>query len=448
MNRHTSRTAVASLRAPGAVVTLATIVLSLVPVAGADRPYLTAARKTATWIESTTIRTDRGTTWPSNPLDPKSTSRTLYSGSPGVILFLLEMHRATNEKIYLDRARAGADLLLSSVDVETESGLYEGLSGIGFTLQEVFKATGDARYRVGTMRVAELLRTRAKTAGRGAEWNDTTDVIAGSAGTGLFLLYAAHELNAPAYRDLAARAGERLIELGRPEAGGLKWAMSPSFPRLMPNFSHGTAGVAYFLATLYQDTKERRFLDAALAGGRYLQSIAKTEGDTCLIFHDEPDNPGLFYLGWCHGPTGTARTFYRLFQATGDRQWLEWTEKCARAVMTSGVPEKRTPGFWNNVSQCCGSAGIADFMLSMYRVTRDRAYLDFARHMTADLVARGLDDRAGPRWVQAENRTQPDLLIAQTGLMQGAAGIGLWLLRLDALDSGRPDVLRLPDSPF
>jgi lantibiotic modifying enzyme len=425
------------------------IAMTLASAGAADRSYLDAARQAARWIASSAIRSDRGVFWPSDPRDAATANRTLYSGSPGVVLFLLEMHRATKEPVYLDDARAGADVLMASLDAETGTGLYEGLAGIGFTLHEVFRATGDPRYRSGTVKVAELLRQRAKAAGRGIEWDGTTDIIAGSAGTGLFLLYAARELEAPAYREVARQAGERLLELARPEAGGLKWAMSPTFPRLMPNFSHGTAGIAYFLATLYQQTKDRRFLEAALGGGRYLQAVAKTEGDTCLIFHDEPDNQDLFYLGWCHGPAGTARTFYRLYQATGDRQWLEWTKRCARALMTSGIPEKRTtPGFWNNVGQCCGSAGIADFLFGLHRATGDRAYLEFARRITADLLHRGSRDQAGLRWVQAENRTQPDLLVAQTGLMQGAAGIGLWLLRLDALDTGRPDTLRLPDSPF
>ena len=42
------------------------------------------------------------------------------------------------------------------------------------------------------------------------------------------------------------------------------------------------------------------------------------------VFHHEPDGEDLFYLGWCHGPVGTARLFYRLHQATGDRQWRDW----------------------------------------------------------------------------------------------------------------------------
>ena len=39
----------------------------------------------------------------------------------------------------------------------------------------------------------------------------------------------------------------------------------------------------------------------------------------------------------------------------------------------------------------------------------------------------------GLKWIQAEHRLHPDRLTAQTGLMQGAAGVGLTLLRLDAL---------------
>ena len=41
-----------------------------------------------------------------------------------------------------------------------------------------------------------------------------------------------------------------------------------------------------------------------------------------------------------------------------------------------------------------------------------------------------------------------DRLLAQTNLMQGAAGIGLWLLNLDAFEQGETLHIVLPDSPF
>ena len=50
--------------------------------------------------------------------------------------------------------------------------------------------------------------------------------------------------------------------------------------------------------------------------------------------------------------------------------------------------------------------------------------------------------------MQAEHRVQPKLLVAQTGYMQGAAGIGTWLLRLDAAGIGRETFVRFPDTPF
>jgi hypothetical protein len=37
---------------------------------------------------------------------------------------------------------------------------------------------------------------------------------------------------------------------------------------------------------------------------------------------------------------------------------------------------------------------------------------------------------------------------AQTGWMQGAAGIGAWYLRLDAFEGGRKPSIRFPDSPW
>jgi len=52
------------------------------------------------------------------------------------------------------------------------------------------------------------------------------------------------------------------------------------------------------------------------------------------------------------------------------------------------------------------------------------------------------------RWIQAEHRTRPELLTAQTGYAQGAAGIGLALLHWDAFYQSREHGIRLPDSPF
>ena len=421
---------------------------SVVLMPAAERPYLEAAIKAAKWLEKSAVRTPHGLAWPADPKDPKTINNGLYAGTPGPVLFFLELYSSTGNQEFLQLARAGANDLLAKLAEEKGLGLYEGIAGIGFCLEETFKATKDQRFRDGFLACLKRIRDGAVKVGRGVEWSKVTDIISGNAGTGLFLLYANEELQEKAWLDLAEQAGKRLIELGRPENNGLKWAMDPDYPRLMPNFSHGTAGIAYFLASLSEKTKKKEFFDAALAGAKYLLSIAKTEGNACLVFHNEPDGKDLYYLGWCHGPAGTAQLFYRLSKITGEKDWMDWLQKSARGIMDSGIPEKETPGFWNNDGICCGLAGVGDFFLNLYRATKNAPYLNFCQRVTKTLMAKATAEDGRLKWIQAEHRVRPELLVAQTGLMQGASGIGLFLLHLDAFDRGTSPKINLPDSVF
>src|SRR6185295_19771493 len=357
--------------------------------------YLAAALQAARWIHTARVETPDGVLWLTGPERPEGLDSTpnLYTGSAGVVLFLLELARVTADKTHREEAAAGADSLIAALPEKVrldraESGLYTGVAGIGFTLFRVYQETGNDTYRKGALRCRDLIHAAAQPAGAGVQWDETTDIISGAAGTGLYLLQLARSTDDPASRELAARAGLRLIELGIPEAGGRKWRVDPSFERLMPNFSHGTAGVAYFLATLHRETGRKEFLDAAVDGARYLQSVANREGESCLIYHDEPDNKNLYYLGWCHGPVGTARLFIQLHRIGGKAGWLDWAVRGAKGILASGIPEHQTPGFWNNAGQCCGSAGVASFFLDLARLTDDESYLVFARRVAGNLLAR------------------------------------------------------------
>jgi lantibiotic modifying enzyme len=414
----------------------------------APGPDLDAAKQAAAWIRAGAMKTPEGTAWPAVPSEPSSVSYDLYSGVPGVVLFFVQAYLSTGDASYLEDARGGADLLLAKMSGVRGTGLYDGLAGIGFALEETFKATKNDNYRRGFLDGCERIRRGALAAGSGIEWSSTADIISGGAGTGLFLLYAYRETGDRSWLDLAAKAGSRLVELGRPENGGLKWAMDPSFPRLMPNFSHGTAGIAYFLAALYRETKRREFLDAALAGAKYLLSVAKTDGDGCLVFHDEPDNMDLYYLGWCHGPVGTARLFYLLAGIAGDGDWDDWVRRSANGLLKSGIPEQETPGFWNNAGICCGLAGVGEFFLDLYGAYRDPAYLAFSGRVADRLLAKATVEAGKMFWVQAEHRTRPGYLFAQTGYMQGAAGIGTFLLRAADVAGPKEKRVRFPDTPF
>jgi lantibiotic modifying enzyme len=216
-----------------------------------------------------------------------------------------------------------------------------------------------------------------------------------------------------------------------------------------PNFSHGAAGVSYFLASLYQATGERLFLDGALAGARYLEAVANKDAHGFKVFHHEPGGEDLYYLSWCHGPAGLSRLFYRLGQVTKDTGWHDKVERAAAAIQASGVPEQRTPGFWNNISQCCGNSGVGEYFLTLDRLTPNANYAQMVRRVAADNLRRSTVDGDGLKWIQAENRVQPDVVIAQTGFMQGAAGVGTFFLHCAAARRrARGAAIIWPDTPF
>jgi hypothetical protein len=84
----------------------------------------------------------------------------------------------------------------------------------------------------------------------------------------------------------------------------------------------------------------------------------------------------------------------------------------------------------------------------LYRITNDKKYIAFSKKMTHHLLKKAAPQGKGLKWIQAEHRVRPDFLVAQTGLMQGAAGIGLWLLKLDAFEKGKKEKISFLDSPF
>ena len=420
----------------------------------ASRPYLDLALRCAQWIDRSAQNIDGAVAWPADPLRPATIGLDYYNGMPGVVVFYANLARATGDARWRTRAEQGARYLVSQTDRagdKLNAGLYTGLAGLVGTYMTLGDPLELAPWTATAKDAAAKLAARARTVADGAEWLDSNDIISGTAGIGLLLHHAARKWNDKALADLSIRAGKRLIRTAQPAEGGLMWFPSATLTRNYPNFSHGTAGVAYFLATLYGSTKDKMFLDAALAGAKYLDAIATRRNGARAIFHVSDGGTDRFYLSWCHGPVGTARLFDRLYTTTGDAQWRQWIDELTAWVVQSGAPEQQSAGYWNNISQCCGATGIGQYCIDLTRHYKPAAAaaLDALRQrVPAHLASHASEDAAGLRWVQAENRTQPENLVAQTGVMQGAAGVGMFFLSLDAYSRQSPGPSPWPDSPW
>src|ERR1700712_5758081 len=83
------------------------------PLTSAD--FRNTAESAAKWIRSVEVPLAGGLTWLPEPDHPEkiatiSASPTLYSGNAGIVLFFLEMAKATGDASYLDEASKGADV--------------------------------------------------------------------------------------------------------------------------------------------------------------------------------------------------------------------------------------------------------------------------------------------------------------------------------------------------
>jgi lantibiotic modifying enzyme len=406
----------------------------------AANPYEDCAKDAVKWLRSSGFVTGAGKAWCAIPGDKTTLTADLYSGTAGVALLLAEASRRWNEPALAEEARlAGKEVRtwLEPLARNGYLGLYTGYAGCVWVLSELEKRgirdsawSGDA--------APDLVYTFANELAEKREATGVNDVISGLAGLGLAFLEKPLARDAELSVAAACGIGDRLLDRARKASVGLSWAMAEGAERELPNFSHGTAGVAFFLAKLYGAVRRKPYLEAAIAGADYLKSIANPDG---LVHHSDPDGLTRYYLGWCHGPAGTAQLWLQLHKATGKSEWRDLAVKGAQALTSLGVPEKRAEGYWNNEGLCCGTAGIGRFFLDMYRRTGEKPHLQAAEKCAGVILEKAVRDGAGARWSFAEHRVKPQEVAAQTGWMQGAAGIAAFLMEMS---SPRRAVFRLP----
>ena len=425
--------------------------------------YLKAAVGAASWIESLAVERDGNLFWAGIPGTPTTTTEcSLYYGSAGIVLFFVELFRATHQARYLRLARSAASGLLSCAerhDDDTLSwrfassretsnpGLYMGGAGVALSFLELYEATDEDEYLLLAKRAALGVHPQRMS---GAGWNGETDILSGAAGVGLMLIRVGSVLQDERLLQVARGAGDYLMAAGLFRAGRASARVSSASPdsRMYPNFAHGTAGMAFFLATLFEATRERTYLDASLHAARWLTKHRRKLKQGSAWYHHYPDGTDLFYAGWCNGPAGTARLFYLLGKLTGDEAWLDELQGCALRLRDIGIFRRRLRGLWN-VGMCCGIAGIGDFFAGMYSAFPDETHRRWALACADCLIQIASAGSPGLKWIQAEHRAHPRSRWAQPGYGQGAAGIGVFLLR--AANLGTPEFnvrLRLPDDPF
>ncbi len=381
----------------------------------------------ATWIG---LHSTQGRDWRLTPL-----GRDLYSGLPGVAVFLAQLAALTGEARYLNLARAAWSTVWNQRaavrDIIRSIGGFDGHGGMLWALAQLDRLWG------GEDLLAEAHAVVERMGDLVAE-DEAYDVLAGAAGAiaGLLALHGA----APSDRILAVAAvcGEHLLERARPMARGAAW-LSPAMKRIaaepLTGFAHGAAGCGWAMLELAAATGDDRFRRAAVNAFEYerglfepelgtwreVRTIDRTSVNVALSAGDD-----IYMLAWCHGAPGIGLSRLRALRRLPDPE--------LRAEAAIAVESTLARGFDRSHCLCHGDLGNAELLLEA-----------------------GLALGDGPRWRAEANRAGGRVLesiathgwrsglprgVEVPGLMTGLAGIGYGFLRL-ARPAQVPSVLLL-----
>ncbi|MGC4942380.1 lanthionine synthetase LanC family protein [Kribbella sp. DT2] len=264
------------------------------------------------------------------------------------------------------------------------------------------------------------------------------DMTLGTAGVLLGGVWAARH-GVDGGREFADRAAEILLTEAETETADVGWPFMPRRFRadagaVMPNLSHGLAGVSAALASAGLSLGRPELIAAAARVGEQLVSLGVTDGRGFVVQRYIPtdvNDEDEFTYTWCHGASGTSLAFAALdaagVESVAGAAPADWRERCLYSVRTSGLPARLHPGFWDNDGRCCGTAGVGDILLDAWHRTGSEEDLTFAILLADTLVEHALHE-GGTYWRFTEHRNEDPLLPPAVGWMQGAAGIAAYLL--------------------
>ena len=190
----------------------------------------------------------------------------------------------------------------------------------------------------------------------------------------------------PASEELALAALEWIAATAVADGDGVWWSGKPSSDEPDPTPYHGSAGIVLALLEAEAHFGDGRWGDLALRGTRWLAGAAGAD-------------------------------------AASGGGWRALVDRCWQTVITSGLPERVRPGFWDNCGRCCGTGGV--LALACDREVENGDGRAFADLLVADLGRRRARvDADGARWSNVEYRGQPARARASAGLGDGQRRVG------------------------
>ncbi len=373
----------------------------------------------------------------------------LYSGLPGILLFLSYLGWITGEARYTALAQAGLSTL-RTVAQQSQASLDQGaigaFTGLGSRLY-LFSHLAVLWNDPFMLREAEDLVQQLPGQ---IEKDDSFDLMNGAAGCIASLLGLYAFVPSTQILQSAVRCGEHLLAHAQPMQAGLGWkARRQDVP--LSGFSHGAAGIAWSLLRLAAISGVERFQETALAALAYERSLFSPKQRNWLDLSKRPNSPSLredqgttpalaqeacCSMSWSHGAPGIALGRLLSLQYLDNEPLRTELEVALETTIADGFGychEQVGP----NQSLAHGDCGNLEVVLLAAQSLQTSQLHEHLERLTAQL----LENIHRHGWVMGV-----PLNVETPGLMLGLAGIGYQCLRLAEPDR-IPSVLTLAPPP-
>jgi hypothetical protein len=383
------------------------------------------------------------------------TSESIYSGAAGVVLFLLELYKQSQDQRYMDAAVRGMNWVVNYCENNPSQyyAFFTGRMGIPYVLLRMHEFTGEGRYVEQALAAAracvDLLNSHQRV----------DDLINGTSGALLGLLH----LHAAVGEEWILTTIDAFIKhlVGSAHHGprGLYWDRSEAAISGLCGLSHGAAGLGFVFLELGHYFQNETFYKVAEQAFLYerhffMESRSNWPDLRKGIYTDEDrenhkkafleDNLDFFTVGgdmnaWCHGAAGIGLSRLRAFQLLNKKIYEDEARvTIEKTTLTNVETDTPQPTF----TLCHGGGGNAELFIYAYQVFNDRRYLELAEKV----AVKAIDFYEKNKYFYSGFHYGGDM--QDMSLFMGNAGIGYFYLRL--LNPSQVPSIEAPivDKPF
>ena len=385
--------------------------------------FLNAAWKIGCELMKTSIWFEDSCTWQGYSIEPlngqfspviKTFGSDIYSGTSGIALFLAALYSEKSDAILLKNIEGCVNQIKLNKESLFNHGFYTGKPGIASALLKIGKQFN----REDWIKEGIILLKSIPTS---SIQQHEIDLISGASGTIPILLDVYNAFGEKELLDKAMVLGDLLCDLAVKEGDIWSWSTVPSKINLT-GFSHGASGIALAMLQLYTITKDKKYLQASIAGFNYERQTFDSSQQNWPDFRDDiikHSEINVCSMAWCHGAPGIAISRFRANQLQPDAIYVQEMEIALRTTATNTYNTLMSDLNNTNFSLCHGVVGNADIMMDC----GGEAYYQLAQNIgIAGINKYQENDISWPTGLNTNQYTP--------GLMMGIAGTGYFYLRL------------------